>query len=92
MFDFLSLLVIRPKWFVDSDVLILNSLAFASKIGSIIEKYDGINLALDNDEAGEKWTQYLTSIFPKALDKRNCFAGFKDINEKLIAHGQRYYP
>lgn len=92
MFDFLSLLVIRPKWFVDSDVLILNSLAFASKIGSIIEKYDGINLALDNDEAGEKWTQYLTSIFPKALDKRNCFAGFKDINEKLVTHGQRYYP
>lgn len=92
MFDFLSLLVIQPKWFENSDMLVLNSLAFASKIGAIIENYAGIHLALDNDASGEKWTQYLIKAFPRAVDKRKYFAGFKDINEKLIAHGQRYYP
>lgn len=92
MFDFLSLLVIQPKWFEESDVLVLNSLSFASKISTIIENYAGIYLALDNDASGEKWTQYLIKAFPRAVDKRKFFAGFKDINEKLIAHGQRYYP
>lgn len=92
MFDFLSLLVIRPKWFVDSDVLVLNSLSFVSKTSSIIENYNCIYLALDNDASGEKWTQYLIKAFPRAVDKRKYFAGFKDINEKLIAHDQRYYP
>ena len=89
MFDFLSLLVIQPKWFEESDVLVLNSLSFASKIGSITGNYDGIYLALDNDEAGEKWTQFLTRTYPRAVDKRKYFAGFKDINEKLIAHGKQ---
>lgn len=89
MFDFLSLLVIRPKWFENSDMLILNSLSFVSKISPIIEKYDGIYLALDNDEAGEKWTRFLIKVFPRAADKRKYFAGFKDINEKLIAHGKQ---
>ncbi len=89
MFDFLSLLVIRPEWFLDSDVLILNSLAFVTKINPILEKYDSLNLALDNDNAGERWTQHLIALYPKAIDRRNCYTGFKDVNEKLIYHGQR---
>lgn len=88
MFDFLSLLVIQPKWFVESDVLILNSLAFATKVNSTLEKYSGLNLALDNDSAGDKATQCLIRLYPKAKDRRNCYAGFKDINEKLIHNAQ----
>lgn len=88
MFDFLSLLVIRPKWFAESDVLVLNSLAFATKVNSILEKYSDLNLALDNDSAGDKATQYLIGLNPKTKDRRNCYAGFKDINEKLMHHGQ----
>ncbi len=88
MFDFLSLLVIRPKWFTESDVLVLNSLAFATKVNSILEKYSNLNLALDNDNAGDKATQYLIGLYPKTKDRRNCYVGFKDINEKLIHHGR----
>lgn len=88
MFDFLSLLVIRPKWFVESDVLILNSLAFATKVNSILEKYSALNLALDNDSAGDKATQYLMKSYSNTIDRRDSYAGFKDLNEKLIHHGQ----
>jgi len=88
MFDFLSLLVIRPKWFIESDVLILNSLTFVTKVNSILEKYSALNLALDNDSAGDKSTHYLIGLYPKAMDRRNCYAGFKDINEKLMHHAQ----
>ncbi len=87
MFDFLSLLVISRKWFVESDVLVLNSLAFATKIKPLLAKYSCLNLALDNDNAGEKWTQHLIHLHPKAIDRRNCYAGFKDVNEKLMHHG-----
>lgn len=88
MFDLLSLLVMQPKWSIESDVLILNSLSFATKINSILEKYSGLNLALDNDSAGDKATQYLIGLYPNAMDQRNVFAGFKDMNEKLIHHGK----
>ncbi|WP_136468911.1 toprim domain-containing protein [Flagellimonas onchidii] len=88
MFDFLSLLVIQPKWFDESDVLILNSLAFATKVNPILEKYSELNLALDNDNAGDTATQNLIGLYPRATDRRNCYARFKDINEKLIHHGQ----
>ena len=88
MFDFLSLLVIQPKWFAKSDVLVLNSLAFAKKVNSILEKYSALNVALDNDSAGDKATQYLIRLYPKAKDRRTCYAGFKDINEKLMHNAQ----
>lgn len=88
MFDFLSLLVIRPKWFAESDVLILNSLAFAMKVNCTLKKYADLNLALDNDSAGDKATQNLIELYPKATDRRNCYTKFKDINEKLMHHGK----
>ncbi|NQX92090.1 MAG: toprim domain-containing protein [Flavobacteriales bacterium] len=88
MFDFLSLLVIRPKWAIESDVLVLNSLAFATKVNPILDSYTTIDLALDNDSAGDKATQNLMESYPNAIDRRESYAEFKDMNEKLMHHGQ----
>ena len=84
-FDFLSALIFQPQWMVDNDYLVLNSLAFANSLEQLIAGYTTIYLALDNDSAGSKATTMLQRIFPKAIDCRSSYEGFKDINEKLLA-------
>jgi len=84
-FDFLSALILQPKWMMESDYMILNSLAFANKIHMKIKSYNKISLALDNDTAGNKITALIQKQYSRAVDCRKNFEGFKDINEKLKA-------
>lgn len=86
MFDLLYLVVISPNWSEHSDILVLNSLAFANKVQSILNGYNTIYLVLDNDTAGDKATQELLLAYPDAIDKRSLFQGHKDLNEKLTCH------
>ncbi|UBZ14818.1 toprim domain-containing protein [Flagellimonas marinaquae] len=83
MFDFLSLITIAPSWLKDSNILVLNSLAFANQLGEIIDGCNQCKLLLDNDAAGDKTTQTLLQQHDNVWDERKLFHGFKDLNEKL---------
>ena len=83
MFDFLSLVTIAPSWLKDSNILVLNSLAFANQLGEIIDGCNQCKLLLDNDAAGDKMTQTLLQQHDKVRDERKLFHGFKDLNKKL---------
>ena len=83
-FDYLSFLQIRENLQMEeSDYLILNSVALLEKNISILENYEKIELFLDNDEAGDKYTKLITIQFPKAKDGRSTYSEYKDLNEFL---------
>lgn len=81
-FDYLTFKEIQfQKDFKDSDYLILNSVALINKNLPIIEKYTQIEIFLDNDETGNKYTQLIQNKFLYAIDKRDFYKGYKDLNE-----------
>lgn len=67
-----------------SDYLILNSVALLNKNISILKNYKAIELYLDNDEAGNKYTELIFENFPNAIDCRIIFKDFKDFNEWFL--------
>jgi Toprim-like/CHC2 zinc finger len=79
-FDYLSFQEQR-KINENSDFLILNSVALLQKNISILENYDTIELYLDNDEAGYKYTNIVLDNFENATDCRAVFKGYKDYSE-----------
>jgi len=82
MFDFLSAVVYFCRE-PENDVIVLNSLANIKKID--FEKYEKINLFLDNDKAGEKAKNELIKKYKnKVKDYSKIYAGYKDFNEYLI--------
>ncbi|MHA7832719.1 MAG: toprim domain-containing protein [Flagellimonas sp.] len=85
MFDFLSLKTMAPSWLKDSDILVLNSLAFANQLENFIDDYKECRLLLDNDDAGDRMTKTLLEKYDNLSDGRNLFKGFKDLNEKLLS-------
>jgi DNA primase len=64
-----------------SDYLVLNSVALLNKNLSILEEYKAIELYLDNDDAGDKYTNTVLENFQNSTDCRAIFKGFKDYNE-----------
>lgn len=88
--DFLSFISLYPHKEKDFDFIILNSVTSVKNLlqnrKEELLKYKSIWLALDNDDTGEKHTEKLLSAFPiTALDFRNHYADFKDLNDFLIA-------
>jgi DNA primase len=67
----------------ESDSLILNSVALLEKNTSILQNYKIIELFLDNDEAGDKYTKLISTQFPGAKDGRITYSECKDLNEFL---------
>lgn len=67
----------------ESDSLILNSVALLEKNTSILQNYKIIELFLDNDEAGDKYTKLILTQFPVAKDGRITYSECKDLNEFL---------
>lgn len=67
----------------ESDSLILNSVALLEKNTSILQNYKIIELFLDNDEAGDKYTKLILTQFPGAKDGRITYSECKDLNEFL---------
>lgn len=83
-FDYLSFLQIWNNLpMEESDSLILNSVALLEKNTSILENYKIIELFLDNDEAGDKYTKLISAQFPRAKDGRVTYSECKDLNEFL---------
>jgi DNA primase len=86
-FDFLSFYVFANLTIEKTDYLILNSVALLSKNLSLLANYNGIELYLDNDETGDKYTSSILNQFSTAQDCRTMYKGFKDLNEYHIAVG-----
>lgn len=81
-FDYLSYSQIRDnKKLEQSDYLILNSVALITKNLSVLENYETIQLFLDNDTAGNKYTEIIREAFQNSIDFRGFFLSFKDLNE-----------
>ena len=85
-FDYLSFIQIRGNLKMEeSDYLILNSVALLVKHISVLSDYDFIELYLDNDTIGDKYTSLVIGKFKNAKDFRVLFDGFKDLNECLVS-------
>lgn len=63
------------------DYLILNSIALINKCDSVLEKYNLIELYLDNDAAGKNCTNQILSKHKNAIDKSNLYSEYKDLND-----------
>jgi hypothetical protein len=83
-FDYLSFLL-EQKINENSDFLILNSAALLQKNISILNEYQTIELYLDNDDTGDKYTNIVLENFPKAIDCRIIFKDYNDYNEWFLA-------
>ncbi|WP_432221783.1 toprim domain-containing protein [Flavobacterium sp. TMP13] len=85
VFDFLSFLEIMENDSVEnSDYLILNSAALIVKNIEILDQYNSIELYLDNDTTGDKYSNFIKSKFINTVDFRCRYKDFKDLNEWLI--------
>ncbi|CAA9202217.1 toprim domain-containing protein [Flavobacterium collinsii] len=81
-FDYLSFSQISDnRKLAKSDYLILNSVALITKNLSVLENYQTIELYLDNDATGNKYTEIIKEAFPNSIDYRRMFKGYKDLNE-----------
>ena len=52
---------------------------------SVLSDYDFIELYLDNDTTGDKYTSLVIGKFKNVKDCRVLFDGFKDLNECLLS-------
>ena len=84
MFDLLSLATMHPITVYESDVLVLNSIAFLKDTESLLQTYVTILLYLDNDNAGNSATSKLLQQFDQSIDCSHGYKEYKDMNEKLI--------
>ncbi len=70
----------------DDDFIILNSTALVEKIKNKFKNYRTIKLFLDNDNAGNKATNFIIdNAKTEVMDCRIHYRNFKDLNEYLIA-------
>jgi len=84
MFDLLSLAVCDKMLIYESDIIVLNSIAFINEVVQLLKKYQKILLLLDNDSNGNKITTYLLDQYKNVIDQSCVYLNYKDLNEKLI--------
>lgn len=87
MLDHVSLLVLLNNVQLNSDAMILNSLASYDRAREYIlsQGYTQLDLFLDNDTAADKTTQKFLLDFSKcATDHRHLYKDFKDLNKALM--------
>lgn len=85
-FDYLSFLQISDDDSQNkSDYLILNSAALIVKNISLLNRYTRIELYLDNDSTGDKYTKMITDRYHHVWDERSTYSKYKDLNEYLCA-------
>lgn len=84
--DFLSWRKLHPE--IDSDSIVLNSLALLPRIIPLITSYTSIECFLDNDEAGRKAFELLKCSCPHVTDGAVRYQAHKDLNEWLVAQSK----
>jgi DNA primase len=83
--DYLSFLQINNETTVaNSDYLILNSVTMITKNRAILRDYKFIELYLDNDSTGNKYTQQILGEFKNSVDFRGTYLTHKDLNESIM--------
>ncbi len=83
-FDFLSFKNLENELEKEpSDYLILNSVSMIHNIKNSLGKYENIKLYFDNDEAGNRAVEIISSEIQNAEDCRALYSNFKDLNEYL---------
>ena len=85
MFDLLSLAELFPDELINSDIVVLNSLAFLQQITPHFKNYKEVHLYLDNDLPGNKNRKKLLQDYKNTKDRSELFRGYKDLNESLIS-------
>lgn len=82
-FDFLTYAVIQKTAITNTNILVLNSLAFLEKARPVMEQHASIYLYLDRDNAGQKCTAQLVKENLKYKDHSLLYEGYADLNEWL---------
>lgn len=83
-FDFLSFKNLENELEKEpSDYLILNSVSMIHNIKNSLGNYKKVELYLDNDEAGNRAVEIISSEIQNAKDCRVLYSDFKDLNEYL---------
>ena len=83
MFDLLSLAKLDDKIPGNSDIIVLNSIAFIKEIEPYINNYPKVSLYLDNDTTGREAADYLMSTNSHISDHSDIYKNYKDLNEYL---------
>ena len=87
--DYLSLLTLRRTNALQEDAIILHSAALKRRAVTAIQagKYTKVSLYLDHDYVGRATTKFLIAETTRdnASDASGFYAGYKDVNERLIA-------
>lgn len=82
--DFLSYLTLK-KEIPKESFIILNSTSLVKKTINVFEKYGVIKLFLDNDESGNKATDFLIeNANSKIIDYRIHYKNYNDLNHYLV--------
>ena len=85
-FDYLSVVQVREILRMEeSDYLILNSVALLLKNVPVLMNYTSIELYLDNDDAGNNYTELIRKQFEQAVDCRKLYREYEDVNDWLKA-------
>ena len=85
-FDYLSFVQVREILRMEeSDYLILNSVALLLKNVPVLMNYTSIELYLDNDDAGNNYTELIRKQFEQAVDCRKVDREYEDVNDWLKA-------
>ena len=85
-FDYLSFVQVREILRMEeSDYLILNSVALLLKNVQVLMNYTSIELYLDNDDAGNNYTELIRKQFEQAVDCRKLYREYEDVNDWLKA-------
>ncbi|TDE46877.1 DNA primase [Flavobacterium rhamnosiphilum] len=83
-FDYLSFVQVRENLRKEeSDYLILNSVALLLKNVPVLMNYTSIELYLDNDDAGNNYTELIRKQFEQAVDCRKLYREYEDLNDWL---------
>lgn len=80
-FDYLSVLTEHKTMHLKNQTYILNSLAFVHILIDTFKGYEGVNLFIDNDAAGDDKVRVMRDEGIVVNDMRHLFKGFEDYNE-----------
>jgi DNA primase len=81
-FDFLSAMVYYNRTQPRCDTIVLNSIANKAHVFLLLQKYNRINLFLDNDQSGEQTARQIIAMHPFVINYSNkIYPNYKDFNE-----------
>lgn len=85
-FSFLSYLSLYGNSTPQTNYLVLNSLSFFNRSLPLMERHTTINLYLDRDAAGMKYTEQALRISPRFKDDSFLYESYKDLNQFLVSN------